>query len=552
MALKLTCPDCDSSFALTENVRGKKAFCPSCGSSLSVTGAGVAKSVNRSAPKQPGKRMSVNPIWFFIGIPGLLLAGGLGSYLIFHNHEKPLEVAKTNHNPPDEPNDRTRDAEHGHTDPPKQIAKIDLAHKEPDKHPDPPIVKQEIKSADNSNGKSKEEPAKTDSDTRMVGDAKVRTLKLPAKGILECMIWADAAGSAFLALDGDAGVLRRISFPDGKVVKQKQLDGKFSWMSLSAEGLLLSDPGSERILVVDPATLEAKTEIAVPKLKRAASAPGQSWAVACDQGPFQTQKLYVVNLLNKKVDPVAVSQDLVKLGGSTPPFQGNALGVDNPAVTPDGAYVFTQGDNPCAFPGPGEGEGRPIVPLGGTPALFRFSFKDGKLTYEESNAHHSQRDGFNKASVTISPDSKLVCLTWLTNGPGRSDVPSATTIYPVDTFKKQYCTLEQGVFQQSLVPQSVGFDIKGGFIYAQDRNHELVLFTPHGAKRKEYTLEHPDFSWPAIRNRLGVVIQDGGSRPWQEGDGAGNVQQYLVHPGGNRLVLLTRTAIHAIEVPKEK
>jgi len=46
------------------------------------------------------------------------------------------------------------------------------------------------------------------------------------------------------------------------------------------------------------------------------------------------------------------------------------------------------------------------------------------------------------------------------------------------------------------------------------------------------------------------VIQPGYSRPWQEGDPAGVVEQYLVYPSGNRLVLLTGAAVYALEVPK--
>jgi len=109
--------------------------------------------------------------------------------------------------------------------------------------------------------------------TAKVDDLNVTDLKLAGQLTLPCMLWADTEGSAFFTLEGGTGLLQRISFPDIKVMKQKNFERKFSWMSLSAEGVLLSESDSEEIWVVDPATLEVKNKIAVPKLKRAVSAP---------------------------------------------------------------------------------------------------------------------------------------------------------------------------------------------------------------------------------------------------------------------------------------
>ena len=126
-------------------------------------------------------------------------------------------------------------------------------------------------------------------ETRKVNDLTAVTLNLPAKSLLPALLWADPQGSAFFALEGDTGVLRRISFPDCKVVKKADLERKFNWMSLSAEGLLLSETDSDKMWLVDPATLQVKAKIAVPKLKRAVSAPSLSWAVACDLVEFPNQ-----------------------------------------------------------------------------------------------------------------------------------------------------------------------------------------------------------------------------------------------------------------------
>ena len=56
MALQLTCPACSATFALAEDMRGKKTFCPKCGDSLVITGAGVAK-------KNEGPNFNLDADW---------------------------------------------------------------------------------------------------------------------------------------------------------------------------------------------------------------------------------------------------------------------------------------------------------------------------------------------------------------------------------------------------------------------------------------------------------------------------------------------------------
>jgi hypothetical protein len=170
--------------------------------------------------------------------------------------------------------------------------------------------------------------------TSKVDDLKVTELKVPGKATLPCMLWVDPQGSAFMTLEGGTGILRRISYPDCKITKQKDFERKFAWMSLSEVGLLLTEADSEEIWVVDPASLEVKNKIAVPKLKRAVSAPGQKWAVACDRGrPTHDQKLYLVDLAENKAETWA-----------PPTEKAGRIGLDIPEMTPDGTQVFTQGD----------------------------------------------------------------------------------------------------------------------------------------------------------------------------------------------------------------
>ena len=100
------------------------------------------------------------------------------------------------------------------------------------------------------------------------------------------------------------------------------------------------------------------------------------------------------------------------------------------------------------------------------------------------------------------------------------------------TLSKYHCTLEQGPN-----PQAVGFDLKGGYVYTQNNDHELVVFTLTGVKKREYSVKG------------GHLFDHKGGCIYTQ-DLRGGVQQYLVHPGGNQVVLLTAAAVYAIEVPQ--
>jgi hypothetical protein len=318
--------------------------------------------------------------------------------------------------------------------------------------------------------------------TLRVGDLKVTVLNMHGKATLPCMLWANSKGSAFLALEGETGVLRRISFPSFAVTKEKDFERKFAWMSLSGEGLVLSERDSEEIWVVDPESFALKSKIHVPKLKRAASAQGLPHAVACDTSDIsgRGQKLYVVDLGEKTLRPYEGPGDR-----------------DNPAVTPDGGFVFTQG-----------GQLRNH--------MSRFSFKDGTLNYEEGTQRQGSDGRFqmagytpdNTAGITISPDSKLVCEVFPFQ---------PTTIHPVETFDKVPCTLEHGQAQPYIggrggppmyPPLAMGFDLAGGSLYTQSGGQEFLVCTLTGVIKQKYKV------------------------------GIGSVKQFLVHPLGHQVILL--------------
>jgi hypothetical protein len=338
-------------------------------------------------------------------------------------------------------------------------------------------------------------------ETKTVNGLKSVALNLPAKSLLPTLQWADSKGSAFFALEGDTGVLRRISFPDCKVVKSTKLDRKFNWMSLSAEGLLLSQTDPEKLCIVDPVTFEMKAKLGFYKLKRAASAPNSSWAVACDQVDFPNQKLYVVDLKRKAATLWAVPKELT-----------TTLNLDRPVLTPDGAHVFTLGDWDIVY----ARRGGQWIQHSNIPKMSRFSFKGGRLVYEQTVAPSQQATNLDSpwAVIGFSSDSTMVCTPWVDGG----DLSAA--VGPV-------ANLEQHKFSmKGIWPDAVGFDLKNGCVYAHDAQHDVMVFTLHGVKKAEYLVGQP----PARRPDAGI-------------------RQYLVHPDGKKFVMLTSDDAYVVTMP---
>ncbi len=181
------------------------------------------------------------------------------------------------------------------------------------------------------------------------------------------------------------------------------------------------------------------------------------------------------------------------------------LNLDSPVVTPDGAHVFTLGDQQLVAL-----RRERINVQHNIPIMSRFSFKGGRLVYEQATSALEQADNVDSASRTVafSSDSTLVCMPWYD-----ADTNSySTPVYPVASFDKHKFTLP-GIWATA-----VGFDLKAGCVYACDFQHDVTVFTLHGIKKGEYLV-----------GRLPQV------RVWTEG-----VLQYLVHPGGKKFVMLKK------------
>jgi S1-C subfamily serine protease len=280
-------------------------------------------------------------------------------------------------------------------------------------------------------------------EAREIDDIKVTDIKVNAAQAPRCICWSDD-GKAFFVLEKE-GILRRITL-DG-VVEAIRLDvGRgCSWLSRSAEGLVLTLGDTHEVWVVDPSTLQVKKKVAVDSVVRAVSSPALPVAFATGDQRGPGAHLSVIDLKTGKVARQYTPQD----------FEGEPVGFAHIDVTPDGKYLFSQG---------------------GIEQLQRYRIKGDKVALEES----SERIASNGHAVEISPDGYYVALP---SGGGNGGGPYTTNVFKITNLAKPEIVVRAGAY-----PQALGFDIKSGFLLGQNHQTPLILLRPSGAKYKDYQL----------------------------------------------------------------
>jgi S1-C subfamily serine protease len=164
------------------------------------------------------------------------------------------------------------------------------------------------------------------------------------------------------------------------------------------------------------------------------------------------------------------------------------------AITPNGKYLFTQG---------------------GLEQLLRFKLDGADVKLEEM----SPRIAANGQTIVVSPDSAYVALP---SGGGNYQPlkdhpkvgPYSTYIYKVTDIKRAAKAISSGAY-----PRALAFDSKAGLFYAQNFQKQLIIFSQGGIKKKEYQL------------------------------GGGDPKQFLAHPQGRKLLLLTAQKLFYVELP---
>jgi hypothetical protein len=316
-------------------------------------------------------------------------------------------------------------------------------------------------------------------DRRQVDDAAVTTLRLGgADGILPCLCWS-GDGRSFFYLDGPHGVLGQAALDGLEEVRRLEVGGKCSWLSASAEGLLVAVAERSQVWVVDPERLRVKARLDVPGAERAVSAPGLSLAFArgTPLGFPGGAHLYVLDLKAGTVSRAAINGLPDKF---LPAWQGAR-------VTGDGKYLFTHHTE-----------------------LSRFRIDGPRLIYEDTGPNVV--GGGRVVDLALSPDGRFACLPAGGGNdiagpfPGRPDLRRYSLyVYPVRDLQRPAFPLEIGAY-----PTVVGFDPVARLVYAKNSDHQLMVFDETGQPKKQYQISNP----------------------------TDEVRQFLAHPKGRKLLLL--------------
>ena len=289
-----------------------------------------------------------------------------------------------------------------------------------------------------------------------VGDMAVQEVAgVAAADIPRCMVW-DAEGKHFYCLQGSKGVIKKFALDGLKEVASGNVETPCTWMSWSAEGLVLAASATQEVLLVSPDELKVTRKMSAPKVKAVASARNLSFAFA-DCGDV----LSVLDLKKGELIRQYKGQDFAAKFG---------VGFLQATCTPDGKYLFTRG---------------------GLEQLHRFRIEKDTLTFEQS----SERIAQNGQCIEVSLDSKWVSLP---SGGGNYGAGAyGTFVYSVDNLATAAVTVAGGAY-----PRAMGFDPKLNYVYAMNHDHQIVIFTMKSLKLKEYAiprggeskqiLAHPD------------------------------------------------------------
>jgi hypothetical protein len=289
---------------------------------------------------------------------------------------------------------------------------------------------------------------------REVMDLRVTPLKVRAN-VAGCMFWENNRGKACWMLD-PAGTARRVSFPDFKETHVIELGRKCSWLSPSAEGLVVSVAELQEVWLLDPKRFTVKRRIAVPGLQRAVSARSLSTAFASNG-----RELFEIDLKKGKA---------ARYSGEKPQLPGYA----DPVVSPDGKYLFTSG---------------------GLEQMHRFNIRDDKARFEQSSPRIAQ--GRVDVGIQVSPDSKFVTLPSYAGNYGAGRYGNLF-VYPVQNIERPEVTLEF----EGPSAMAVSADPASGKFYAGG----LLVFDKDGKREKEYKLDAGEVKQMLVHPRGGKLL----------------------------------------------
>jgi hypothetical protein len=275
---------------------------------------------------------------------------------------------------------------------------------------------------------------------KSVRDLRLQPLALSSIELVHNALWLDDSHLLLLTL---AGKLLEIDTSEGKLVRELELGGPCVSLTQSKLGIVIarSDPGA--LVLVDPESLIATTEIPLsPPLEAAAHPQHNLVFVRIQIGPYS---LAAVNLESRTLQHLVTPEDCVRLG-----HERNLQWAPEspPSIDALSAASRTQ-----------------LLARGGT-RLYRWSLRD-------ENSNFSERLYFEE-SAPLGGHEFIAS----SNG---SLVLTPTSLLAVNELQSPRARLD-GEYRTSTAAIAGG----SGLIFAADGNAKLQVFSPEGNHLMEY------------------------------------------------------------------
>jgi hypothetical protein len=328
-------------------------------------------------------------------------------------------------------------------------------------------------------------------EAKTVVDATVWPIKVDSRNTIPSMQWSED-GKILFTLE-TRGLVRRISTETFTEERQLLIGRKCNWMDRSKDGLLVLVQDLQEIWVLDEEKLTVKKKIPCGKSMRMTASPATGIAFA---GNGRDELTAVDTSSGKSVREFNAFKINADQGKKIKRHKDGVVLSEfgMPTLTPDGKYLF------CV----------------GFECLHRFKVSGNDLVYEEMGP----RIGQNPQRIEISPDSKYVALPSGGGNYNISDHPQigsyGTYVYRVSDLQMPIMSISSGAY-----PRTLQFDRQAGLVYAENHERCLITFTPKGLKEKEYQIE-----------------------------GSGEPRQFLVHPQGKKLLILSEPGLFWVELAK--
>jgi DNA-binding beta-propeller fold protein YncE len=326
---------------------------------------------------------------------------------------------------------------------------------------------------------------------REVGGVRVTTLDLAGEALVEPPLWSPG-GEFFVVLD-NAGTLRKVRLADFTEIQKLELGAACTGLGLASCGLVIAVGEWQAVVCVDLDTFRIVSRTDIPAPQQLAAAPASDLVFVGSRSEYDTT-MSVVDLATQSIRwQFTIESFMADMRRLTPGLAGLPhVSFHLFALTPDGRFLFVEGMS----------------------EFSRFRVEDQGLVFEETASVRCD----NPCRFAVSSDSKLVALP---AGGGnrmmevgrveRGVTPYATWVFAVENLKQPKTIVASGAW-----PQTLAFDPQTKHIYAQNRNHQLLVFNEQGKELKELKLsEHDDTRILfAPHPKGGRLLVSGGTETW--------------------------------------